>query len=130
MNLFIFFVFTQNITIMIYIVGIICGLINGLFASGAGQILVLYLIFIKKIDTYKSRATSVLCVSIVTVFSLYRYITIAEFKIIEIIIVTLVGLIFGRIGTKLMTKLNPNILNLISGAIIASFSIYNLIKVG
>ena len=30
---------------MIYLIGILCGLLNGLFASGAGQVLVVYLIF-------------------------------------------------------------------------------------
>ena len=127
--MFIFFVPTQNIKDMIYFVGIISGLINGIFASGAGQILVLYLIFIKKLDTYKARATSVLCISIVTIFSIYRYIKLADFKIFEIIIVAAIGIIFGRFGTRLMTKIKPDILNLISGIIITFFSAYNLIKI-
>ena len=126
--MFIFFVFTQNIIAMIYLIGLICGLINGVFASGAGQILVIYLIFVKKIDTHISRATSVLCLSLATMFSIYRYSLVAEFKINQIIIVTITGIIFGKVGAKLMTKINSNLLNLISGIIVVGFSIYNLIR--
>ena len=126
--MFIFFVFTQNIIAMIYLIGLICGLINGIFASGAGQILVIYLIFVKKIDTHISRATSVLCLSLATMFSIYRYSLVAEFKINQIIIVTITGIIFGKVGAKLMTKINSNLLNLISGIIVVGFSIYNLIR--
>lgn len=113
---------------MIYLIGLICGIINGVFASGAGQILVVYLIFIKKIDTHISRATSVLCLSIATLVSIYRYSLVAEFKINQIIIVIITGIIFGKIGAKLMPKINSNLLNLISGIIVVGFSIYNLIK--
>lgn len=113
---------------MIYLVGLICGLLNGLFASGAGQILVLYLVFLRKLDTYKSRATSVLCLGCVTLFSLISYIKIVNFKFEQILIALVSGMIFGPFGAKLMRKINPNLLNLISGLLIIAFSLYNLIK--
>ena len=66
--MFIFSINANNI-IMIYFIGLISGFINGLFASGAGQILVFYLVFIKKMDTYKTRAVSIALLSLASIIS-------------------------------------------------------------
>ena len=49
---------------IIYIIGFLVGILNGLFASGAGQVLVFYLIFIKKMETHMVRALSISILSI------------------------------------------------------------------
>lgn len=112
---------------MIYLFSFITGVANGFFASGAGQILVFFLIYIAKNDTHKARATSMVCTSVATIFSIISYFKMVEFKLLEIIIATLCGLIFGPVGAKIMKKMNANLLNLISGAVIFSFSMYNII---
>lgn len=125
------YIFVQNahnIVVMIYIVSFVTGVINGLFASGAGQVLVFFLIYITKIDTHKARATSMLCTSIASVFSVISYFKMTEFKAVELLIVIICGLAFGALGAKIMKKLNANLLNLISGFVIFSLSMYNIIS--
>jgi len=111
---------------MIYFVSILCGLANGLFAAAAGQIMVFYLIFILKMESHAARATSIFCISLITIVSLLGYIGIVEFDILQVIIVALSGLVFGIIGSKLMGKIKSNYLNLISGLIIFGLGIYRL----
>lgn len=117
----------HNTNTMIYIFSLITGVINGLFASGAGQILVFFLIYIAKIDTHKARATSMICTSVVSVISIISYFRIVKLKMFRIVIVTLCGLFLGAIGAKITKKMNANLLNLISGLIIFSLSVYNII---
>ena len=113
---------------MIYVGSLLSGIINGLFASGAGQIIVFLFIYFLKIETHTARATSVFLMGIVTIITFIRYLNFVNLEIIHIIIVILSGLIFGIVGSKIMKKLQPDYLNLISGIIIAGFAIYNIIK--
>ena len=112
---------------MIYVISLVSGIINGLFAGGAGQILVFYLVFIKKIETHKGRATSLFCTSIATLMSIVRYIGVIDIEIMNLIVVAIVGIIMGFLGSKVMNKIESNKLNLLSGAIITFFAVYNLI---
>ena len=111
---------------MIYLVSVICGLLNGMFAAAAGQIMVFYLVFILKLDSHMSRATSIFCMSLITIISVIGYIKMAKFKIEQVIIVLLCGFIFGIIGAKVMNKIKSNYLNLISGLLIFGLGIYKL----
>ena len=111
---------------MIYFVSILCGLANGLFAAAAGHIMIFYLIFILKMESHIGRATSIFCISLITIVSLIGYIKFVEFNIWQAVIVALCGLIFGMIGSKFMSKINSNCLNLISGLLIFGLGIYRL----
>ncbi len=111
---------------MIYLVSILCGVINGLFAAAAGQIMIFYLVFILKKESHIARATSIFCISLITIISLIGYIKFAKFKIYQIVIVILCGFIFGIIGSKIMKKIKSNYLNLISGLIIFGLGIYKM----
>lgn len=113
---------------MIYVFSLVTGVINGLFASGAGQILVFFLIYIARIDTHKARATSMLCTTIATAFSLAMYIKWIKLDILQIIIVLLCGMVFGAVGASLMKKMNALVLNLASGIIILGLSLYNIVS--
>ena len=44
------------------IIGMIAGLISGIFSTGGGMILVPALIYILKMDNVKARATSITCI--------------------------------------------------------------------
>ena len=112
---------------MIYFLTLIVGFLNGFFSSGAGQILVFYLIFIRKDDTHKSRALSVLLLSISSFMSLVFLINFEKIKIFEVLFLIVSSLIFGVIGTKIMKKINSNLLNLISGILISVLSIIRFI---
>jgi len=113
---------------MIYVGSLLSGIINGLFASGAGQIIVFLFIYFLKIETHTARATSVFLMGLVTIVTIIRYLTFVQLELIHVIIVIIFGFIFGIVGSKIMKKLQPDYLNLISGVIVAGFAIYNLLK--
>ena len=113
---------------MIYVGSLLSGVINGLFASGAGQIIVFLFIYFLKIETHTARATSVFLMGLVTIVTFIRYLGFVELQSMHVIIVIVSGLVFGIVGSKIMKKLQPDYLNLVSGIIIAGFAIYNLIK--
>lgn len=112
---------------MIYIFSFIAGIINGFFASGAGQVLVFFLIYTTKMDTHKARATSLICTSVASLFSIINYSKVVKYNSNDIIVAILCGLIFGTIGAKIMKKINANLLNLISGLVIFGLSAYNIV---
>ena len=97
-----------------------------MFASGAGQILVFFLIYLAKIDTHKAIATSLLCMSLTTIVAFIRYAFMVKIKLINIIIVAISGIIFGALGAKIMKKMESNTINLLSGLIIFGLSMYNI----
>ena len=113
---------------MIYFFSLIVGILNGLFSSGAGQILVFYLVFIKKGDTHKARALSVFALSISSIISLIFLLNFKELKMLDILVLIFASLIFGAIGTRIMKKINSNILNLISGSLILIVSVIRFIS--
>lgn len=113
---------------MIYVGSLLSGIINGLFASGAGQIIVFLFIYFLQIETHTARATSVFLMGLVTIVTIIRYLTFIKLELIHVIIVIVCGFLFGIVGAKLMKKLQPDYLNLISGVVVAGFAIYNLIK--
>lgn len=116
----------HNNIIMIYLVSILCGFANGLFAAAAGQIMIFYLIFVLKMETHSARATSIFCISLITIASLIGYMRFIDFKIGRVFIVAFCGLIFGMLGSKFMSKIKSNYLNLISGLLIFGLGIYRL----
>lgn len=115
---------------MIYFLGLIVGFLNGFFSSGAGQVLVFYLIFIKKKDTHKSRTLSVFLLTISSIVSLIFLLNFKELKILDIAFLILSSLVFGGIGTRIMQKIDANILNFISGSLILILSIIRFINLG
>lgn len=112
---------------MIFFIGILVGILNGLFASGAGQILVFYLIYIKKKDTHIARTLSVSILCISSIFAIFVYKNQINFEISKAIIFIIISFISGIIGSKLMKKIPSNILNLISGLLISVLTIYKII---
>ncbi len=114
--MFFLLIFSHN-KYMIYLIGLIAGFLNGFFASGAGHIIVIYLIYILCLDTVKSRATSIVCMTIATSISIFKYIKMVELDITKVLIVVSLSLVCGYIGSKLLKKINSNIVNLLSGII-------------
>ena len=115
---------------MIYLVGLLVGLLNGLFASGAGQVLVFYLIFILKKETHLSRTLSVSILSISSIFAIFGYNKIVSFDISKIILLVIIAIISGVIGSKVMKKIPSDVLNLISGILIVGLTLYKIIQGG
>lgn len=115
---------------MIYLIGLLVGFLNGLFASGAGQILVFYLIFIKKLDTHLMRSVSVAVLSVASIISIFGYSSFVNFDFLKVIVIIVIAGITGVIGSKLMKKIPANILNLVSGVLILGLTIYKIVVGG
>lgn len=112
---------------MIYFISLITGILNGLFASGAGQVLVVYLVFVKKIETHIARALSVALLSISSIFAIFGYMNFVDFDFKYILVFGIIAAITGIIGTKIMKKIPADVLNIISGVLIISLTLYKLI---
>lgn len=111
---------------MIYFIGLLVGLLNGLFASGAGQILVVYLIFFRKEGTHTTRAVSVTVLSIASIFAIFGYGSIVKYDWIKVGVIAIIAAISGFIGSRLMKKIPANILNLSSGILIVVLTFYKI----
>lgn len=111
---------------MIYLVSFLCGITNGLFAAAAGQIMIFYLVFILKKEAHKSRATSILCILLVTIISLIGYLNFSKFKINQVIVVIVCGIVFGVLGSTVMKKIKSNWLNLLSGLMVFGLGVYKM----
>ena len=99
--------------IKIGIVGILTGLLCGLFASGGGLILVPSFVYIFNQSEKKARAMSVFCILPMVLASLFFY-NKAEYIDWRLgIICGIGGIIGGVIGANLMKKMNDKYLILI-----------------
>lgn len=88
--------------------------------------MIFYLIFILKEESHKARATSIFCISLVTIISLIGYLKLAKFKFFEVIVVIVCGIIFGLLGSTVMKKIKSNWLNLVSGILFFGLGLYKL----
>ena len=111
---------------MNYLIGILCGLLNGLFASGAGQVLVVYLIFCMKKETHLVRAVSVAVLATSSIFAIIGYSSFVDFDIKKVIVLSVIAAISGFVGAKLMKKIPANVLNITSGVLIILLTGYKM----
>ena len=87
------------------LIGILAGIISGLFASGGGMILVPAFIYILKMQDVEARATSVLCIlpMVVTSGIFYYKNNYMDWKIG--LLCAIGGIVGGIVGAKLLNKL-------------------------
>lgn len=86
------------------IIGLLAGLISGLFSTGGGMIIVPALIHLLKIDDTRARGTSVFCILPMVITSSFFYYkgNFINWKIA--ILCSIGGAIGGYIGAKLLKK--------------------------
>jgi len=91
------------------IIGILAGLVSGLFSTGGGMILVPGFIYLLKLDDTKSRGTSVFCILPMVITSSFFYYkgNFIDWKISTLCAIG--GAIGGYIGAKLLKKLPEKI---------------------
>lgn len=111
---------------MIYCIVFFTGLLNAIFASGAGQILVIYLIFILKLESHKIRRLSICLLSSSSVFSFIGYVKIVDLQAKTMLVLILVAMLSGLIGSKIMKKIPSDILNFTSGIILISLILFKI----
>ena len=94
------------------VIGIIAGLISGIFSTGGGMILVPAFIYILKMDEFKARATSIACILPMVITSSFFY---AKNNFINWdlgLLCAIGGVIGGFIGAKFLNKIPKNTLKI------------------
>lgn len=94
------------------IIGLLAGIISGLFSTGGGMILVPAFIHLLNVDATKSRGTSVFCILPMVVTSSFFYYkgNFIDWKIA--ILCATGGAIGGYIGAKLLKRLPEKVMKI------------------
>lgn len=104
--------------------GFIAGIISGFFGAGGGMILVPFLTLVLKNEEVESRATTILCIFFMVLISSFFYFKQDSIDWMIAIKCSIGGIIGGIVGSKLLVKLNKNILQIL----FVIFLIYSGIK--
>ena len=94
------------------ILGLIAGLVSGLFATGGGLVLVPAFIYFLKLDDKKARGTSTLCILIMVLTSGFFYYKNNYIDWNIGIMCAIGGIVGGFFGAKLLKNLPEKILKL------------------
>ena len=102
----------ENFKFRNVIIGILAGIVSGLFSTGGGMILVPAFIYLLKIDDTKARGTSVFCIlPMVLASSIFYYKgNYIDWKIA--VLCAIGGAIGGYTGAKLLKRLPEKILKI------------------
>ena len=94
------------------VIGILAGIISGLFSTGGGMILVPAFIYLLNLEDTKARGTSVFCIlpMVVTSSFFYHKGNFIDWKIA--VLCAIGGAIGGYIGAKLLKKLPEKVLKI------------------
>lgn len=95
------------------IIGIMTGLINGLFGGGGGMILVPMLIKFLKLEQKNAHATAILIILPLSILSCLIYIIFGKMKWSLAFPITLGVVIGGVIGAFLLKKISNKVLGLV-----------------
>lgn len=93
--------------------GFLAGIVSGLFGAGGGMILVPFMTLILKEEEVSSRATTILCIFFMVLTSTFFYFKQDSIEWIVSIKCAIGGIIGGVIGSKLLIKLNKNVLKIL-----------------
>ncbi|WP_026487485.1 sulfite exporter TauE/SafE family protein [Caldanaerobius polysaccharolyticus] len=96
--------------------GFITGILNGLFGSGGGTIVVPALVFLFLIEDHKAHASAIAVILPLTIISSFIYIEKGVYDIPLTIKVGLGTVLGGYIGARLLNKLSSSLLKKIFGA--------------
>lgn len=88
--------------------GFITGIVNGIFGSGGGILIVPILIFLLKMEDYKAHATAISIILPLSIISTLIYLKSDVIKFKIGLIVALGGVIGSFIGAKFLNKI-PNL---------------------
>lgn len=94
------------------LIGILAGIVSGLFSTGGGMILVPAFIHLLELEDTKARGTSVFCILPMVVTSSFFYYkgNYINWKIA--ILCAIGGCVGGYLGAKLLKKLSPKVLKI------------------
>ena len=104
--------------IKLVFIGLVAGLINGLFGSGGGTIVVPALVFLMGVNDYKAHATAISIILPLSIISTIVYFANDSIPFKIVIPVTIGGVFGSFIGAKLLNRIPINILRKIFGSVI------------
>lgn len=104
--------------------GLLAGLVNGLFGSGGGILVVPALVFLLGVKDYKAHATAISIIFPLSIISTLIYLKNNIVKLNIAMIIALGGVIGSIIGAKLLKKMPILVLRKIFGG----FIIYTAIR--
>ncbi|WP_429083287.1 sulfite exporter TauE/SafE family protein [Brassicibacter mesophilus] len=99
----------------ILFIGFVTGIVNGLFGSGGGTIVVPAMIFLLGVEDHKAHATAISIILPLTIISTYIYFRHGILDLRPALLVTIGGVLGSFIGAKLLNKIPCNILRKIFG---------------
>ena len=94
-------------------IGLIAGIISGLFSTGGGMILVPAFIYLLKLTDSKARGTSVFCILPMVITSSFFYYKGNYINWKVSILCAIGGAIGGYIGAKLLKKVPEQIMKIV-----------------
>ena len=100
------------------IIGLITGLLNGLFGSGGGTIVVPCMEKFLKIDSKKSHSSAIMVILMMSLVSSVIYVKKGYFDLKLWFYVSIGGVIGGIIGAKILSKIPQKWLKIIFGTVI------------
>lgn len=93
-------------------IGLLSGIITGLFATGGGNILVPALVYLIGLSEKESRATAIACVLPAVIISFIFYYRNDYIDIENGVLAAIGGIIGALIGAKLLNRLSDKILRI------------------
>lgn len=104
------------------IIGLLAGIICGLFGTGGGMILVPAFIYMLKVEPKKARGTSLFCMLIMVIVSSIFYYkkNYIDWKIGGLCAIG--GIIGGYLGAKILKKIPDYVLKILFTSFIAYYS--------
>lgn len=106
----------KKITLLkVVLIGLVTGLINGLFGSGGGTLLVPCLVFLMDIEDHKAHATAIAVILPLSVISSFIYFGHSVVDLKLTLKVATGAVLGGIIGSMLLNKLPVNILRKVFG---------------
>ena len=112
-NSFLFFLKAGVLMIIMVIVGLLAGVICGLFGTGGGMILVPAFVYILKIEPKRARATSLCCMLVMVITSSIFYYRSNYINWQAGLLCAIGGIFGGYIGAKILKKIPDYILKIV-----------------
>ncbi|MCL2753214.1 MAG: TSUP family transporter [Defluviitaleaceae bacterium] len=99
------------------VVGVVCGILNGLLGSGGGVAAVISLRKFFKLETHRCHATAIAIILPLTLVSAAIYLFKYDVELMTALWVTVGGIAGGIAGAKWLAKISARWLHLIFGGI-------------
>lgn len=118
----------DNTKLKLILIGIFAGLVNGIFGSGGGTIVVPSLIFLIGVEDHKAHATAISIILPLSIISTIVYLLNSSIPIKTSLMVMTGGLFGSFLGAKFLKKIPTNILRKIFGSVIIYTAIRMILK--